>query len=244
MEPSAYLEMAAMEARHWWFTGRRRVLAAIIRSLRLPPRAEILELGSGTGGNLAMLSGFGAVTAVEMNDIARDIAAARAPFVELHPGLLPHDLPLAERCFDLVCLFDVLEHIEDDAATLHEIRARLKPGAAAIITVPAYKALFGPHDKAHHHKRRYEQSELREKLAAAGLRAERLTFINTALLPAAFALRWLDRALNRAEAAATGIPPAPVNALLATLFGAEAYLLPRLSLPFGLSLLAVVRKED
>ena len=47
MEHEAYLDMAAVEARHWWFRGRRRILEATIRRLKLRPGARILELGSG-----------------------------------------------------------------------------------------------------------------------------------------------------------------------------------------------------
>ena len=59
MQPSAYLDMAAVEERHWWFEGRRRVLAGCIAGLGLRVDARILELGSGTGGNLALLVEFG-----------------------------------------------------------------------------------------------------------------------------------------------------------------------------------------
>jgi SAM-dependent methyltransferase len=244
METSAYHDMSAVEAEHWWFTGRRRVLHAVIARLGLPAGAEILELGSGTGGNFDLLRGFGRLTAVEMSETARALAGARAGDVELLPGMLPHDLPLDGRRFDLVCLFDVLEHVEDDEATLREVRALLKPGGAAVITVPAHRALYGPHDMSLHHKRRYQAGELRAKLAAAGLRAETFSYMNAALLPVAWTLRWLDKLLDRTQATGTSTPPAPVNAVLAAVFGAEAWVLPRMTLPFGLSLLAVVRSRD
>jgi SAM-dependent methyltransferase len=180
-----------------------------------------------------------------MNETAREISASRPGGATILEGALPHDLPLAgDQKFDLVCLFDVLEHVEDDAATLAILRAHLAPGGAAIITVPAYKTLFGPHDVELHHKRRYEYAELAEKLRAAGLRPERLCFMNTVLAPVAFALRWLDRVLHRAQATASGMPPEPVNTVLAGIFGAEAYLPPGLNPPFGLSLLAVARAAN
>lgn len=242
MQPSAYLDMAAVEARHWWFVGRRRVLHGCIARLGLKPDAKILEIGSGTGGNLALLSRFGRVTAVEMNAAAREISAGRLTGADIRAGMLPHELKLGEQKFDLVCLFDVLEHVEDDAAALLAARAHLAPGGAILITVPAYKALFGPHDEALHHKRRYERAELREKLQAAGLRVEKLSFINAGLLPLAWAMRMLDK-LRRARPSGTTLPPAPVNALLAGIFGAETLLLPYVSLPFGLSLLALARAD-
>ena len=74
MEPDAYTEMAATEQAHWWFRGRRQILAAVIGRLQLPQAARILELGSGTGGNFKMLQRFGQLTAVEMNALARALS--------------------------------------------------------------------------------------------------------------------------------------------------------------------------
>ena len=91
-----------------------------------------------------------------------------------------------------------------------------------------------------HHKRRYEKTELRAKLCQAGLRVQKLTFINAVLLPVALAVRVAERWLCRSRASGTSLPPAPLNALLAQLFAAEAHLLAYMNLPCGLSLLAVV----
>ena len=244
MEPEAYLDMAAVEARHWWFAGRRRILGALIGGLKLPANARILELGSGTGGNFALLAKFGSVTAVEMNETAREISKARGGEATVHHGILPEDLPFDGHEFDLVCLFDVLEHVEADEAALRAIRGLLAPGGCALITVPAHPFLFGPHDIALHHKRRYTSAELTAKLRAAGLRVQKLSFMNMALAPLAFALRWLERLRGARQSSGTSIPPGPVNALFTRVFGAEAWVLPRANLPFGLSLLAVVSAAD
>jgi SAM-dependent methyltransferase len=124
--------------------GKAAVLAATIRRLGLKPGAKILELGSGTGGNLALLSAFGQVTAVEMNETARSISAGQAGNAEILAGFLPDSLPLGEQKFDLVCLFDVLEHVEEDAATLEVVRRYLAPGGVAVLTVPAYRRIVRP----------------------------------------------------------------------------------------------------
>ena len=244
MEPEAYLDMAAVEARHWWFAGRRRILGAVIGSLRLPANARILELGSGTGGNFALLAQFGSVTAVEMNETAREISMARGGGAAVHHGMLPDNLPFDGHEFDLVCLFDVLEHVEQDEAALREIRALLAPGGRALITVPAHPSLFGPHDAALHHKRRYSRAQFQARLRAAGLRVQKLSYMNMALAPLAFAMRWLERLRGATQASGTSIPPGPLNALFTQIFGAEALVLPRANLPFGLSLLAVVSAAD
>src|SRR5262249_36916708 len=126
MHPAAYLEMANTEERHWWFAGRRAVLATLIRGLRLPADARILEIGARTGRNLDMLSMFGSVSAIEMDEGARAIAIERTRGrFDIRPGACPHDMPFRDRRFDLVCLFDVLEHIEEDVATMIAVRTML-----------------------------------------------------------------------------------------------------------------------
>lgn len=242
MNPDAYLEMAEIEARHWWFAGRRAILAALLSRLKLPSDAAVLEVGSGTGGNLDMLSAFGRVRAIEMNDKAREIARAKTGGRhEILAGHCPDNLPIAPASCDLICLFDVLEHIEDDVATLATLKRLLKPDGYLVIMVPAHPSLYGPHDVFLHHKRRYRAAELRQKLTGAGFRIERLTYLNMFLFPLAAAARLKDKLTRATQATGAAIPPAPINYLLRAIFSSEKYLIPHLFLPFGVSLLTVAR---
>jgi len=234
MDPSAYREMADTEGRHWWFTGRRKILSSLIARLGLPPSARIVELGCGTGGNLEMLAAFGRVSALESDDAARAIAIEKTQGrFEVRPGRCPDQIPFPPRSFDLVCMFDVLEHIEEDVATLQAVRGLLAPGGHAVITVPAYRWLWSAHDEHLHHKRRYTAGELRTKVFSADLRIARLSYFNTLLFPLAAAARLL-----RLSGAA--VPARPINALFHAVFSAERLVVGRLPLPFGVSLLAVL----
>jgi SAM-dependent methyltransferase len=180
-----------------------------------------------------------------MNEAARTISLTKTTSADVQLGTLPDALPFLEtQLFDLVCLFDVLEHVEDDIGALRAVRGLLAPGAAAIITVPAYKKLFGPHDVQLHHKRRYEREELRNLFDNAGLKVEKLSFMNTGLLPIAWLLRVWDKAKNKDRASGAALPPPFINIIFSWIFGAEAYLLPQISLPFGLSIIAIVRRTD
>ena len=235
MEPDAYREMAATEGRHWWFTGRRAILGCLIQRLDLPARAKILELGCGTGGNLDMLARFGEVAAMETDDTARAVALEKtANRFEIRAGRCPDRIPFAGQRFDLVCMMDVLEHIEEDVATLEALRGLLAPGGRALITVPAYRWMWSKHDEFLHHKRRYTATELRRKAVGAGFRVTTLSYFNTLLFPLAATARLLN-------VEGSDLPPGPVNRLFHTLFSAERWVAGRVPLPFGVSLLAVLR---
>jgi SAM-dependent methyltransferase len=87
---------------------------------------RILEIGCGTGGNLGLLSTYGNVHAMELDDEAIAMADKRS-VCRVLKGSLPDDIPF-EGGFDLICMLDVLEHIDDDIEALESARKRLNPG--------------------------------------------------------------------------------------------------------------------
>lgn len=244
MNPEAYVEMAATESVHWWFCARRKILGGIIESMRLPRPARILEVGSGTGGNLLMLSRHGDVSALEMDENARRLSSKKTQgqFV-IRAGNCPDNIPFQGEQFDLICMFDVLEHIDEDVETLAALRKHLAPGGRMLITVPAYQWLWSAHDVFLHHKRRYTARSLREVFRQSGLHIDRLTYFNMLLLPLAALARLKDRISSSKKSSGTDIPPPLINSTLNTIFASERHMLASFNLPIGVSLLGIVRAE-
>jgi len=243
MNPDLYREMAQTQHEHWWFKARREILARVLSRLGLPVRADLLEIGAGTGGNLAMLSRYGNLAAVEMDPFASR-HAAEISGVHVSQGHLPDAVPFDDRSFDLVCLFDVLEHVEDDAKALERVRALLKPGGLAVITVPAYQWLYGTHDQAHRHFRRYTARELERKARGAGFAVRKKGYFNTLLFPLIALARLLRAVTGGKESHDAALPGRFVNRVLYALFSVEKYIVPAAAFPFGTSVLAVLVRED
>ena len=241
MDRKTYDRMRELQAAHWWFAARREILAAEIARLPLPGPSDILEAGCGPGGNLGMLSRFGAVQAIEPDEASRSYAAAQSGLT-VRAGFLPDDLPAFERPFDLVAAFDVIEHVNDDAGAVRALADLTAPGGFVIATVPAGPWMWSAHDAAHHHKRRYRLPVFRALFEDAGLRLRRATHFNTLLFPPIAAVRLLRTVTGREGCDGDAVPPAPLNRLLTGIFGAERALLRLADLPFGVSMLVIAQR--
>lgn len=237
MERAAYREMADLDQRHWWYRARRSILADLIRREAMPPAGgRILEIGCGTGHNLAMLGGFGTVEAVELDDECRAIAEGR-----LGRKIMSARLPELETVpdgYDLIAALDVIEHIDQDSASLSVIAGKLRSGGKFIMTVPAHPWMWSAHDTVNHHKRRYSKASLRRLIEGSPLKLDKLGYFNSLLFPLAIADRAASKLRGKDEADVK-LPSAPLNAALEAVFAAERHLVGRLPLPPGLSLFAV-----
>jgi SAM-dependent methyltransferase len=200
----------------------------------------VLEVGCGTGHNLAMLGKFGELDASELDSSARALSTKRLGR-EVKEAKLP-DLSMFKRnSYDLVALLDVLEHVPDDLGSLRAIHRRLKPGGALLLTVPANPWMWSAHDSAHHHFRRYTKKQLQELFLRSGLEIQLLSYFNTLLYPLVATARIVGKLLRR-ESSDDKLPSEPVNSVLNKIFGLEAWIVGRLPMPFGVSLVAVVRR--
>ncbi|HSF13788.1 MAG TPA: class I SAM-dependent methyltransferase [Erythrobacter sp.] len=242
MELAAYQSLRDSQDRHWWFVGRRRIVAQLIkRFVPLPAKARVLEAGCGYGGNLAMLGELGDVQAFEFDDDARAHAAMLSRRSVAY-GRLPDAIGFDNDRFDLIAMLDVLEHIDDDIGSLTTLGDRLAHGGSLLLTVPAVPWLWSDHDVLHQHKRRYTRALLTQRLHEAGFDVAGIGYFNTLLFPLALVQRLLARILSGGESDHAA-PPEPLNAILTAIFSFEAKLLGRVPFPIGLSLFAVARKR-
>ena len=159
MEKEVYDELYSLELKHWWFNARRSILKKVLDIFFLKrfgtddsknkKSLQVLEVGCGTGGNLDMLHSYGELSAIEMDSNAYNFAKKKS-FCDVKQHVLPDPLPF-NKAFDLICMFDVLEHIEDDLGTLNCLKKSLVSNGRIVVTVPAYQWLWSHHDVVSQH---------------------------------------------------------------------------------------------
>ncbi|MEN5075662.1 class I SAM-dependent methyltransferase [Isoptericola cucumis] len=133
---------------------------------------RVLEVGCGQGAVAARLAARAAsYTGLELDESSAMVARERLVDAGSGGRVLQGSLDALgpDERFDLVCAFEVIEHIEDDAAALAEWAGRLAPGGVLLVSTPAWQSRFGPMDTAVGHFRRYDPPALRALLAGAGL---------------------------------------------------------------------------
>jgi glycosyltransferase involved in cell wall biosynthesis len=198
---------------------------------------RVLEIGAGIGTFTRYLLGRELILATELNPRYLRIlgnAFERHTRVEVVPlDFTDFDpAPLAARRLDTIVCLNVLEHVEDDRGALRRLFASLGPGGCLLLLVPAHEWLFGALDGALDHHRRYERASLVAKLEEAGFRVEHTQFFNRLSV-----LGWYVNSVILRRTRVPGLQLYLHN-LLVPLLRAEA----AVSLPFGLSLIAVARR--
>jgi SAM-dependent methyltransferase len=230
---------------HWWFRGRQQVLKAVLRS-ELSTTAS-LAVGSLGCGPIDGLAWVGPLTA--RGGLLVGVDERRACSQGLNWGGKfvvgrVETVPLASGSLDVALVLDVLEHLDDDAAGLREAARLLKPTGLLLVTVPALPSLWGGQDIVGHHRRRYTKRTLRNVFARARLPSPRVTYFNTLLFPVVAAIRWRRLVVGLGRRALSDFDDnhrGMINDLLTSIFALERHLIGRVSMPFGVSLLATMR---
>ena len=228
MEGTEVRKLAALEDTHWWYRERRHLLA---RALDGMTPGDALDIGAAGGGNTRVLRDLGwRPAALEYGAAGARVARERGLDVLRADATA---LPVADDSLDLVVAFDVLEHIEDDAAAVAEVRRVLRPTGTWLVAVPADPRLWSAHDEAVDHVRRYTRERLGRVLTEGGFAVESMDSWNVLLRPVV--------ALRRRSSSGSDLDDVHpvVNAGLRAVITAERYL-PVKQLP-GVSLLVTAR---
>jgi SAM-dependent methyltransferase len=245
MQQHTYAIMYEVEGKHWWFVGRRKIISGFVAQIcnelgKCRPR--ILDVGCGTGANIQMLSEFGVAEGVDVSSEALDFCRARG-LSRVRQGAA-EALPYEDASFDLVTGLDVVEHLDDDVAGLKEMRRVLRPRGRALLFVPAFMFLWGVQDDISHHRRRYTLSDLKRRVAEAGLTLERATYANITFFVPILIGRMIMRLTGLKPASENNITIGALNGLLGWILGAESFWLRWMNFPFGVSIVCVAERPE
>jgi SAM-dependent methyltransferase len=242
MDHVAYAAEARIESSHWWFVGRRRLFAMLIRQARIPANATVVDIGTGTGANLRLLRdmGFTHVTGIDPSSQAARWCAEKG-LGTVERGDI-RALPLQDGSVDLVLATDVAEHVEEDRKAFSEICRVLRPGGVALITVPAFPSLWGLQDERSHHYRRYRMTPFVRLLDRAGLQVERKFHFNYLLFVPIYLARLMIKVFGVQLNSENELNSPLLNRALKAIFTFDIRTAPYLNPPFGVSILALARR--
>ena len=239
MKKEMYEVHRLSQSSNWWFRARKEIVHSIIDKYIYHNKNNILEVGAGYGIMTEMLKEYGTVTAIEPYPDAVHylISKSKANIKAVYPTTL--DKFKTKEKYDIVAMFDVLEHIKDDGVTIAKIYALLKEKGLLILTVPAYVFLWSEHDRLNNHYRRYSKSNLLYHTNYVDFTTKRLTYFNTLLFPLAL----LDKLWFARNKQSTALNPSKlVNTILYRIFSIEKILLKYFNLPYGVSILLIAEK--
>ncbi len=246
MQEAEYEKMYRFEDTYWWFQGRKSIIFSILDKYMSPDSMKgekAVDLGCGTGLILSELNSYTLTTGVDFSLLALSFCKKRGI-----KDLVCADvstLPFKDNSFDLIFALDLLEHIPDDYALMREIHRICRPGGKVMTTVPAYQYLWSEHDEALHHSRRYSKRQFRELITSTGFTPLKLSFCISFMFLPILLFRILQKTLkpNKKPKTHLIVLPNAINQLLIKLLEVEAWIVRRVNIPFGVSLLSLAEKK-
>lgn len=244
-----YYWLHKIEDNHFWFKARRKIIKILFDKyatdkINSNNVSKLLEVGCGTGGNLKMFSKYKnlEVTGGEMSlnylrFIKNNIPAIS--LVQIDATALPY-----KDYFDIICAFDVIEHIDNDHAVINATCDALTDNGVFLITVPQHNWLWSAYDKKALHKRRYSKKDLIEKLTKASFKISYCGSFMFTLLPVMLLHRFTKKnKINEGEKNEFTMSNT-LNAVLYLFMKFDIFLIKNgMILPWGGSLIVIARKK-
>ncbi len=253
MKTTQYELHAEIEEKHWWFLARRQIMTELVRRVA-PAGATIVDIGCGTGANLAALAHDYACVGIDPSPVAIQLAKERFPGIRFVCGSASESLSQPGDQAHVYLLMDILEHVPDDFLLLSQVLSAVPPGAHVLITVPAGQTLWSAHDVSFGHYRRYDRARFERLWAGLPIEPRLVSYYNARLYPLVKVMRTISRYRGRpAGMAGTDfrVPGATLNGALERAFKGEARRLIgvlegryRSGFKRGVSLIAVLRRTE
>jgi SAM-dependent methyltransferase len=240
MDEICYHQARELEDTYWWFVGKRMCIDRFI------PWGKVLsavDLGCGTGSTIGYLQKrIKRVVGIDMNPFA--LAYSRQRGIVKLIRCDSSAIALKDRSADLVIASELLEHVQDECLTLQEIHRVLIAGGRVIITVPAFRFLWGAHDEVSHHLRRYTHASLKKVCSDSGFRVLRISYLHFSIFIPALLIRTFKRISRGRSLGGSDFcrVPACINWAMIKIYALESLFLSRHSFPFGASLIGVLEK--
>jgi SAM-dependent methyltransferase len=249
MTPAYYKEYYELERSNWWFRARLEILKSQIQNHFYNKNdLKILNIGVATGATSVMLAQFGTVKSIEFDEICYQFVKEKLA-IDIEQGSIL-DLQYEENTFDLVCAFDVVEHVENDQLAIIEMIRVCKSNGIVFVTVPAFMDLWSKHDEINYHFKRYTNKTLLPLFDANKGKFTYHSYFNTILFIPIYAVRWISNQFpnlfkrNGSDSDHSMFELGFLNKVFYGLFYAENILLkPKVKFPFGVSLMAIFRKK-
>ena len=250
MKAEYYKEYYHLERKNWWFLARKELLRQQVGMLFKGAKdVKILNVGAALGASTLMLKEFGIVTSLEYDKSCCEFVKEELGMEFINGSIT--ELPFATGEFDLVCAFDVVEHVQDDLLAVTELHRVCKTGGYVFTTVPAFQSLWSEHDEINMHFRRYTMKQHLLLYAQQNTEVRFKSYFNFWLFIPIYFTRILSNLFRK-----KGSPPksdfgkagesgkAIVSKLLFTIFKSEGiFLKRRISLPVGVSLMVLAKKQ-
>lgn len=255
MKHDYYTAYYDLEREHWWFVAREKIISNYIQKLINEKQLDkqdlkILNVGCGPGRSSQYLSSFGNVVSIEYDKYCCEFASEKTGLKIIHGSIT--ELPFEDQSFDLVCAFDVIEHVEDDQLAVSEMKRVVKNNGIIFITVPTFMSLWSHHDVINHHFRRYKLLQI-ESLFEKQNNGKKIftSYFNFFLFLPIYTVRRLSNLFksgkNRPGSGSDfeTFKPGIMNNLLFHLMKSESkFINSNIKLPFGVSLLYIWKKNS
>lgn len=254
MQQDYYKEYYNYERQHWWFVAREKLIIQAIKShvlvLNNNVSFRILNIGCSTGRSSEYLAQFGEVTSLEYDKECCDFTTQKTGLQIINGSIT--ELPFKDKSFDLVCAFDVVEHVEDHTKAIEEMKRVADNNGILFITVPAFMSLWSHHDVINHHYRRYKSNEIKKLFNSNNDGRELFaSYFNFFLFPPIYLVRILSNYLKLGEKRSGSgsdfetFNPGILNKILYSIMNFEnIFIKNNIKLPFGVSYLYTWKKNN